>query len=262
MTRQSYRYRWVTELLGLTLISILTACQSSIPSSPETDLPQNSPGQMAEDLGETSSSTASEANAFISAVESFPVWLTPVATGEEQPAASGISMVYGDALRTEKDGLAQVELVNGLAFRIGGDATLILQPDNRLNLVSGEMITWVNPGQQVPTEIVTPAGIVGLRGTTLFVSVPSNEEEEVLFFAWEGTIRLQVAAGAEEILLKSGEELRVRPGELDVTTLRRRVRRLGQQEIRQRRRRSPLLNRFQQPLPTREQIEATLEAAP
>ncbi|NER83677.1 MAG: hypothetical protein F6K42_29845, partial [Leptolyngbya sp. SIO1D8] len=89
-----------------------------------------------------------------------------------------------------------------------------------------------------------------------------DPNEEVLFLSWEGTIRLQVAEGAEEILLQSGEALLVRPGDRDVVALRSRVRRLGRREIRQRRRRSSLLNGFQRPLPTQNEIEATLEAAP
>lgn len=263
MVRNTFPIPWQKVLLGLTLISTLTACQSRPSNTVDTTtLPATSSTAPTDDTSISQPSSTTDANAIVSAVEAPSVWVKSMRAEEAQPAETGTAMIYGDSIRTEGDGLAQVDLENGLAFRIGSNAALTLQPDNRLELSSGEMLTWVEPGQQVPTEIQTPVGIAGLRGTTLFIQIPPDSEEEILFLSWEGTIRLQVAEGAEEILLQSGEALRIRPGERDVAALRQRIRRLGRQEIRQRRRRSSLLNRFQQPLPTQEQIEATLESAP
>ncbi|MBE7385270.1 MAG: FecR domain-containing protein [Leptolyngbya sp. SIO1E4] len=262
MARHICRMPWAPVLLGLTLVSLLSACQTTSSDPAETATSPDAPSAITEEAEIPQTVPDTEADAIVSAVESLPVWVQPLATQEEQPAIPGTSMTYGDAIRTEGEGLVQVDLANGQAFRIGGDARLVLQPDNRLNFETGEMLTWVEPGRQVPTEIVTPAGIAGLRGTTLFIAIPPTGDGEVLFLSWEGTIRLQVAEGAEEIVLQSGEALQVRPGDRDVAALRSRVRRLGRQEIRQRRRKSRLLNRFQQPLPTEAQIEATLESAP
>ena len=265
MVRHTYMMPWIKMLLGLTLISTLSACQgnqSNQASTVETNVSPASTASVALDET-TTSQTAQEhdGDATISAVETPSVWVKTTAEAD-QPAQTGMSMAYGDTIRTDGEGLAQVDLDNGLAFRIGSNAALTLQPDNRLSLQSGEMLTWVEPGQQAPTEITTPAGIAGLRGTTLFIQIPPDSNDEILFLSWEGTIRLQVVEGAEDILLQSGEALRVRPGEQDVEALRQRVRRLGRREIRQRRGRSRLLNRFQRQLPTHEQIEATLESAP
>jgi hypothetical protein len=244
---------WTALLGGSLLLSSLVACQGDRATSPN---PASAPT-----AEQPTSGDAEAADAVISSVEAAPVWIQPQNTSIEEAAIAGSALLYGDTIRTEGDGLAQVDLASGLAFRIGGDASLVLQPDNRLNLSAGQMLTWVEPGENVPTEIVTPAGIAGLRGTTLFVFVPPNGGE-VVFFAWEGTIQVQLEAGGEEILLQPGEELLVRPGERDVAAVRSRVRRLSRREILQRRRESRLLTQFRQPLPTQSAIEATLEAAP
>jgi ferric-dicitrate binding protein FerR (iron transport regulator) len=172
-----------------------------------------------------------------------------------------MKLAYGDTIRTAEDGLAQIDLANGLAFRLGGEAALTLQPNQELQLDSGEMLVWVEPGQKVPTEIVTPVGTAGLRGTTLFVRVPDDPGEGVVFFAWEGEIRLRFEGDTEDLILNSGEELQVRPGER-LSDLRDKVRRLRRREIRQQRQQSRLVNGFSRPLPTLGQLEQTIEDAP
>lgn len=249
-------------LLGGILLSTLIACQGDRANQspvPSPSPPVTTPAPPTEGNPEPNQGAA---DAVISTIEAAPVWVQLGPAPQEQAATPGTALNYGDTIRTEQGGLAQVDLANGLAFRIGGEASLVLQPDNRLHLDAGEMLTWVEPGQEVPTEIVTPAGIAGLRGTTLFVLVPPNNQDAVVFFAWEGTIRLQMTAGGEEILLQSGEELQVRPGERDVAALRSRIRRLGRREIRQRRQQSRLLTQFRQRLPTQDALDATVEAAP
>lgn len=270
MTKSIYPRLWRTALLGLVCLSTVIACQNTTanqtdiapaPSSEAiTDEDINVPDPSAE-LAAIADADA-DADAVIRDVAAPSVWVRPTVTNEEESAIAGDTLAYGDTIRTQGEGLAEVDLVSGLSFRIGGEAALTLQPDNQLDLQTGEMIVWVEPGQQVPAHIVTPVGIAGLRGTTLFISVPENNAEAVSFFAWEGTIEIQVSEEAEAIKLQSGEELQIRPGERDVANLRGRVRRLNRREIRQRRRRSNLLNRFQRSLPTLSEIEATLEAAP
>lgn len=209
---------WTALLGGSLLLGALSACQGDRATDPDS-----ASGPTVE---QSPSDDANAADAVISSVEAAPVWIQSQSTAIEEAAIAGSTLLYGDTIRTEGDGLAQVDLASGLAFRIGGDASLVLQPDNRLDLSAGQMLLWVEPGESVPTEVVTPAGIAGLRGTTLFVFVPPNGDE-VVFFAWEGTIQVQLEAGGEEILLQPGEELLVRPGERDVAAVRSRVRRLG-----------------------------------
>ncbi|HEY9738024.1 MAG TPA: FecR domain-containing protein, partial [Trichocoleus sp.] len=203
---------------------------------------------------------AQNPDAVITDIPATPVWVQPNEASSESIAAKGQNLIYGNVIITADEGLAEVNLKSGLAFRIGGNARLILQPDNQLNLESGQMITWVTPGQQVPTKIITPAGVAGLRGTTLFVDLPEDPADEVEFFSWEGTIAVRPLGASEDVIITSGEQLRIRPGENDVAELRQRVRRLTQEEIVQRRSRSRLLNGFSQPLPTQSQIDAALES--
>jgi hypothetical protein len=197
-------------------------------------------------------------DAVITEVAAMPVWVKISEPDPESPAANGMGLVYGNTIITADQGLAEVDLRNGLAFRIGGTARLTLQPGNQLNLESGQMITWVTPGQQVPAEITTPAGVAGLRGTTLFVDLPEDPTAAVEFFAWEGTITLRPLGAAEDLVITSGEQLSLRPGENNIPELRQRIRRLSLPEIEQRRSQSRLLNGFSQPLPTQPQIDEVL----
>ncbi|NER84122.1 MAG: FecR domain-containing protein, partial [Leptolyngbya sp. SIO1D8] len=183
MARHVCQIPWATVLLGLIVVSPLTACQNPEPQRSEVVGSPDAPGDTETPQFSLDATLEVEADAIVSAVESLPVWVQSLNADEERPAAPGISMSYGDTIRTEQGGLAQVDLANGQAFRIGGDAVLVLQPDQRLDLKSGEMLTWIQPGQEVPSEIVTPAGIAGLRGTTLFILVPPDPNEEVLFLS-------------------------------------------------------------------------------
>ena len=70
----------------------------------------------------------------------------------------------GETIRTEGEALADIALVNGLGFRIGGDAMLTLQPDNRPNLESGDMITAALYERVRDQVEVIPVGTYPLRG--------------------------------------------------------------------------------------------------
>ncbi|MDY6781966.1 MAG: FecR family protein [Cyanobacteriota bacterium] len=222
----------------------------SSPSSPApTETSPNSP---------TISPSSPSPEATLSEIQQQPVWVKPPQT-QEVSGEEGMDLQVGETLRTEGDALAQVDLSNGLAFRIGGDATLTLQPSNQLDLESGEMITWVEPGQTVPAEIVTPGGIAGIRGTTVYVKIPDDLNGEILFFAWEGEVAVRLPEQTEEILLQSGQEVRVPPGETDIAKIRAAVRQLPPDEWKARRTDSRLLNKFDEALPTLSEIEAVEE---
>jgi hypothetical protein len=242
--------RWPTlSLLGL-MTGVLLGCNIGRPTAPPfvgesaTIAPSASPSAVATEI------------ATVSEIQAQPVWVRPREAAQEISAQENMGLQIGETIRTEGTALAEIAFINGLAFRIGGDAVLTLQPDNRLNLESGEMITWVEPGRSLPAEIVTPGGVVaGIRGTTVFVQIPEDPQEGILFFAWEGTVALRLPGQTEEVLLRDTEQVRIRPDETDVEQIRQRVRRLSRQEWLERRQNSQLLNRFNRPLPTLPEIE-------
>ncbi len=196
--------------------------------------------------------------AIIQEVVADPVLVT---LGQGEPAAAKASqaMAFGDRIATADQAMAEVGLANGAVFRIGGDAALTLQP-NQLLLDAGQMITLVEGAVSEPLEIVTPAGIAGIRGTTVFVNIDDDPAAPVEFFAWEGQVAVRLTADGEEVILTSGEQLFVSPGDQDIEALRQQVQPLDQAEALQRLDESALINGFSSPLPTRAAIEATVEA--
>ena len=214
------------------LITLLTACSQS-PSQPESVVaPTESP------------SSAPDSIAKISEIQNLPVFVRLLNAAQEQAAKEGMSLQAGETIRTQGKALAQIDLNSGLAFRLAGDAVLKLQPDNRLNLTAGDMITWIQPGKKVPTEIITPTAVAGIRGTTVFVKIPKDLKEGVLFFAWEGSVAVRLVGQTEEVLLKTAEEVRIKPGDRDIRQIRQRVRRMSRDEWRQKRQHDPLLRSF------------------
>ncbi|XGV96865.1 MAG: FecR domain-containing protein [Leptolyngbya sp. BL-A-14] len=232
------------------LVGVFTACSRSTTDLTTTAIssPTSAP-----------TSAASDAIATISEIQNLPVFVRLLSAPQEQPAKEGMGLKTGETVRTQGKALTQIDLKNGLAFRLAGDAVLTLQPDNRLHLTAGDMITWVQPGKKLPTEIVTPVAIAGIRGTTVFVKIPKDPKEGVLFFAWEGSVAVKLAGQTEEVLLKTADEVRIKPGDRDIRQIRQRVRRLSRAEWRQKRQTDPLLRSFKKAkmstLPIIEQIK-------
>ncbi|MDX2097965.1 MAG: FecR family protein [Leptolyngbyaceae cyanobacterium bins.59] len=187
-----------------------------------------------------------------------PVFVKRSQASQEVAGKTGMGLQVGETVRTKGQALAQINLKNGLGFRIGRNASLTIQPDNKLNFTSGEMITWVEPGKKVPAQIVTPTAVAGIRGTTVFVKVPEDVNGETTFFAWEGTVSVRLPNNPTEIILNTGEEVQIRRGERDIAQVRRRIRRFRRQEMILRRRDSLLFRNFQQPLPTHQIIEQAI----
>lgn len=235
------------------LAGLLVACRA--PSSEQTvSVPSPSPVPGLSPV--PSPSPVPETIAQITEIQKQPVSVRPPNVQTEEPAKEGMNLSAGATIRTQRPALAHIDLKNGLGFRIGGDAVLTLQPDNRLNLTQGDMITWVEPGKKVPTEIVTPAAVAGIRGTTVFVKIPPDPKKEgILFFTWEGSVAVRLPDQAETLELKTGEEVRIRPGERDLRQIRRRIRRLNPREWQARLQEDRLLRRFRRPLPTQSIIE-------
>lgn len=222
------------KLSVVVLAGLLSTCSQSAPdtATPSATPPTGSP------------SPAADSIAKISEIQSLPVFVRLLNAAQEQPAKEGMGLQTGETIRTQGQALTQIDLNNGLAFRLAGDAVLKLQPDNRLNLTAGDMITWVQPGKKVQTEIITPTAVAGIRGTTVFVQIPKDPQEGVLFFAWEGSVAVRLSGQTEEVLLKTAEEVRIKPGDRDIRQIRQRVRRMSRAEWRQKRQTDPLLRSF------------------
>jgi FecR protein len=237
------------QLALISLIGIITSCQDTTPkiTSPVSSA-NNTPEQI---------SSPQEAPATITEIQSQPVWLRRLKAVAEIAAAKGMAVQIGETIRTGEKARAQIDLKNGLAFRIGSNAVLTLKPDNSLNLRAGEMITWVTPGKHVPTQVITPGGVAGIRGTTIYIKMPKNPKGAIEFFTWEGTMFIHLPNQSEEFQLKAGEIVKIKPGETDISKIRASVRRLTSKEWLSRRRNNPLINKFDKPLPTLQKIDNT-----
>ncbi len=195
-------------LSSMTLMVAITSCRN--PTNPNS-------------TPSSTVSTATPSATPVGKITDIPkqtVWVRQLGTTKEIPAQQGMGIQVGETIRTENEGKVQIELTNGLAFRVGGNSAITLQPNNQLNLTSGEMITWVVPGQKVPTKIVTPSGVAGIRGTTVYVQIPPNPDQGTLFFTWEGRVVVQLIDQKPEMVLNTGDEVIVKPGEKDFSKTR------------------------------------------
>jgi hypothetical protein len=177
---------------------------------------------------------------------------------EDIAATEQMGLRIGETVRTQGEASAQINLNNGLALRIGGNSVLTLEPDNRLYLKRGEAIAWVEPGRESPVEIITPDAIAEINSSTVSVRISDSPKAETELFVWEGTVTLRLPDRAGEVQLESGNTVRIRRGEADISQIRRSVRQLSNPEWLRRRYQSRLLNNFGQSLPTLARIEQTL----
>jgi hypothetical protein len=204
-------------------IVLLVSCNTGDRTpNPSSSSPVASPAPVAEPIAK------------ITEIAQPPV-LVSQASAKDIPAQEGMELSVGATIRTQNQGSVQVELKNGLAFRIGSNAVLTLLANNRLNLNSGEMITWVEPGKRVPAEIVTPGGVAGIRGTTVYVDIPQNPNQGILFFDWEGNVSFKPSVEtpqAQAITLLTGQEVTVKPGETDLNKIRQRRKQISRVEWR------------------------------
>lgn len=245
---------YLRKIVILSLIAIISSCQDS---APKTTSPESSVNNTSEPIP-----SPQDALATIREIQSQPVWLRRINVLSEISAQQGMGIQIGETIRTEGKAMAEINLKNGLAFRIGGNAVLTLEPDNHLKLSAGEMITWVTPGKKVPIQVITPGGIAGIRGTTIHVKMPKNPRDAIEFFTWEGTMFIRLPNKTEEFQLKAGEIVKIKPGETNINKIRASVRRLTSQEWLNRRRNSRLINKFAQPLPTLQKIDQTAPSLP
>lgn len=192
-----------------------------------------------------------KAIAKVSLVEEKPVSVISKKDNKETDANLGMGLYVADKVRTQGKGRTQIEFDNGIGLRIGGNSTVQIKPNNRLNLTEGEMLTWVKPGLKVPTEISTAYATATIRGTTAYVEIPKDLSKGVRFFSWEGTVVVKLANQSKEIILLTGEEVIVKPNSTTPPV----VRRMNLNEWREISKTSPLLRSFASPLPTQNIID-------
>ncbi len=222
----------------------LFGCESQPSSNPSPPVPSAT----------TSNSPTNQAIAKVSLIEDKPVFVASQQNPQpkEIDAQVGMDLYVADTVRTEANGKTQIEFNNGVGFRIGGDSILQIQPQNRLHLKSGKMITWIKPSLKVPTEISTPYATAAIRGTTAFVEIPKDINQGVRFFSWEGTVSVKLPNQSKEIVLVTGEEILIKPNDTKPPV----VRRLDLQEWKDNvSRKSSFLRSFKTPLPTQPIID-------
>jgi hypothetical protein len=194
-----------------------------------------------------------QAIAKVALIEAEPVLVKPSGSDRETDATVGMGLKVADIIRTQTPGRTQVEFDNGVAFRIGGNSSLEIQPQNRLKFDQGNMITWVKPGQKVPAEIVTPAATAAIRGTTAFVQIPEDVATKgIRIFSWEGDIAVSLNSDpSQEVIITTGEELIIMPDATELPP----VQRLSMAEWNDRVNGADFLHSFDEPLPTLPTIE-------
>jgi hypothetical protein len=185
-------------------------------------------------------------------VPSRPAYVRPPGSAE-QPARRGQRLATKTLLRTKKPGRLQVRLADGRSFRLGGDSLLEIGPQG-IDLLRGQIIAWVNPGQPTtsPLRIRTRVATASIMGTTVFIE---SSTEKVSFLSWEGSVEVDTDQG-KRFTLRSGDQM-AKVG--DTWQL---PRPLPRAERTQRRRRSPLLNGFTAPMETLPVLEQELGLRP
>ncbi len=195
-----------------------------------------------------------EVSAEIVEIPEDPVfWGQPPAP--EAAGRVGTRVEAGGYLRTEVPGKAQVQLPDGLIFRLGGDAILELT-DTDLNLRQGQIIAWVRPGTEgSPRRIQTPLATAAIRGTTVFID---QEERGCRIFSWEGEVEVSLADGSDSVILNTGEEVLVAVGMTQLPD----PAPLGRAAAQERFATSILLNGFESEMETLEIIQELLLSQP
>ncbi|PZV19059.1 MAG: hypothetical protein DCF20_03220 [Pseudanabaena sp.] len=229
-------------LLMTSVAIALFSCESQPTSAPTTPVTNATPKPIV---------VQEQAIAKVSLVEEKPVSVISKNDTKETDAKVGMGLHVSDTVRTQGKGKTQIEFDNGVGFRIGGDSSVQIKPNNRLNLTEGRMITWVKPGLKVPTEISTTYATAAIRGTTAFVEIPKDINKGIRFFSWEGTVVVKLANQSQEIILLTGEEIIVKPNSKTPPV----VRRMDLNQWKEISKTSPLLRSFDSPLPTQTIID-------
>ncbi len=171
-------------------------------------------------------------------------WAQPPAP--EALAEVGTQVQTGGYLRTARPGKAQIQLQDGVMFRLGGDAVLELS-DGDLKLQQGQIIAWAKP-EGSSRRIQTPLATAAIRDSTVFIE---QREEGSRIFSWAGEVEIRLPWGGQPVLLQAGEEIRLRPGMTELPA----PEKMSRAALETRFTESELLNGFESDMPSRETIQ-------
>lgn len=183
-------------------------------------------------------------------------WAQPPAP--EVAATVGTQVQTGGYLRTESPGKAQVQLNDGVMFRLGGDALLEIT-DGALKLQQGRIIAWAAPGAaESPRRIQTPLATVAIRSSTVFIE---QTETGSRIFSWSGEVEIYPTAvsgsealGGDPIILGTGEEVILKPDMTQLPT----PQKIPRADVEARFAQSDLLNGFEAEMSTLDNIREGL----
>lgn len=184
----------------------------------------------------------------------------------EVNARRGLALQPSTLLRTNRPGRMQVRLGDGRQFRLGGDARIKLAK-NEVELLSGSIIGWVQPGGLVgqPFRIKTRLATASIQGTTVFLELKAKS---LRVLSWEGKVQVTTSRG-QAFSLYSGQQLVLNEVEAQpgygsgVTELRwLSPERIPHDDAQRRLDNSPLINGFSKPLETLTTIEQELDLKP
>jgi hypothetical protein len=123
-----------------------------------------------------------------------------------RPLAVGEKLAPGDALRSDRDGRAEI-LLDGNCVRLYGDSLLRLPTANAaraqaVELERGASLFDITPGRKTPFEVHSPEVIVSVKGTRFRVAL-EGEHAEVAVYRGEVGVRAPTAA-LGEVLVRAG----------------------------------------------------------
>ena len=163
----------------------------------------------AEPPATTNASSASRLVEFAGAVE-----VTPSGTNDWRPALTNQVLHPGDRLRTGRDSRATLQLSDRSTIRINQSTIIEIQPPNpparhRFNLQRGTLY-FLDREKPADVEFETPLTSGAIRGTEFLLSVsPANQATYLAMV--DGAVELKT--GAEQVPVKGGQQVWVRPNE-------------------------------------------------
>ncbi len=122
--------------------------------------------------------------------------------------AAGESLEAGDAVRTGRDGRAEI-LLDGASLRLYGDSLLRLPGTaaaggaEAVELERGSSLFDVRPGRRAPFEVHSPEVIVSVKGTRFGVDL-SGAAAEVAVYRGSVGVQSPAATDQHEVLVREG----------------------------------------------------------
>jgi len=140
------------------------------------------------------------------------VWI--IRGNKEMEPDFGMDLFEGDEIRTEADGLAIVELVNGRTLKLRGDSVIKLENlsvNTRLELKKGGVFSKVDHLLTGKFEIRAESVVAGVRGTQFFLTFGKKMEEsaDIWLCVNEGAVLVAVPESGTEALVNKGEGINV-----------------------------------------------------